>query len=92
MTVLAFRRPEPADPHLSGAARCTSCRHDWTAVAPVGVDWMECPACHLMKGRFLHPAVPHDGEDVWECACGCDVFRVTRAAAFCIGCGSRQEF
>ena len=77
---------------LEGKAKCTSCQHEWQAQAPVGVDWLECPKCHLMKGRFVHPAVPKDGDEIWVCACRCDVFRITRTEAFCIQCGTRQKF
>lgn len=79
------------DPHLSGKARCCACRHDWVAVSPVGTDWLECPSCHLMKGRYVHPAIP-SGEEAWQCACGCDVFMITRRSAFCINCGTEQRF
>lgn len=86
---LASRRKEP---HLSGKARCAACRYEWVQVAPVGVDWMECPQCHLMKGRYLHPAIPEANEEIWQCACGCDVFMVTRKVIFCINCGTEQAF
>lgn len=81
-----------SEPHLSGEALCTSCRHAWVAVSPVGTDWLECPACGLFKGRYIHPAIPKSGEEIWECACGCDVFRITPKEAFCISCGLRQKF
>jgi len=90
MSVVEFKRPEKADPHLSGNARCSACKHAWVAVVPVGVDWFECPGCSEMKGRMIHDAVPN--EDVWQCKCGCDVFRITRTASFCIQCGNRQQF
>ena len=41
------------EPHLSGAAVCLACKHEWVAVAPVGTVWMECPACSLERGRYL---------------------------------------
>ena len=85
--VIPFARTVP---HLVGEARCTSCRHDWQAATPVGTDWLDCPGCGLFKGRFLHPAVPDVGR--WMCGCGCDAFAITSKAAFCIGCGTEQEF
>ena len=92
MTAAVLSFPAKHDPHLSGKARCCACRHDWVAVAPVGVDWMECPSCHLMKGRFFYEALPPFGCEKWECGCGCDVFHVTRTAAWCINCGTEQTF
>ena len=79
-----------SDPHLAKKARCCVCRHEWVAVAPLGTDWLECPDCHLMKGRYLHPKVPCDGFEMLSCACGCDVFRVTEKWAFCIHCGTER--
>lgn len=90
-TVTTLRAP-PTQERLSGKARCCACRHDWIAAAPVGVDWLECPECGLMKGRFYYHALPPADGDMWVCACGCDVFHVTRAAAFCINCGTEQLF
>ncbi len=90
MQVIQFIQPKKYDPHLTGNARCSTCKHEWIAVAPIGEDWLECPGCNEVKGRFVHDAVPND--DVWVCKCGCDVFRVTRNAAFCIHCGNRQSF
>ena len=81
MSVVQFRQTEKSDPHLSGKARCAVCKHEHVAVAPVGVDWMECPECGLDKARFIR-----------ECKCGCDVFRITRTASFCINCGNGQSF
>ena len=91
--LVEFKTKEREVPCLSGPARCCACRHDWVAVSsPVGTDWLECPSCHLMKGRYLHPAWPKDDEDVWICACGCDAFRIMRTEIFCINCGLRQSF
>lgn len=89
--VTEFKRKEKTEQHLSGKARCCSCKHDWMAVSPVGTDWLECPACYLMKGRYMHPALP-DADNIWQCACGCDVFHITRLAAYCINCGTEQRF
>ena len=77
---------------LDGKARCSVCQHEWIAVVPKGTDWIECPKCRLMKARFLHPAMPKVGNDVWACACGCDVFRITRTSAYCINCATEQAF
>lgn len=68
--VIEFKRPkeESSDPHLSGEAICTSCRHEWVAVAPVGVDDMECPACGTMRGRYKYSIGPPEGASVWVCS------------------------
>lgn len=79
-------------PHLSGRARCCACRHEWVAVAVVGTTWLECPGCGTNKGRYLNDVVPSDPAGWWQCGCGCDVFRVTRAAIYCIDCGKEQVF
>lgn len=71
-------------PHQSGEARCTDCRHDWIAVAPVGTDWLDCPACGLSKGRFRHPSLR--GSALFTCHCGCDVFHLAPAGPYCVNC------
>lgn len=90
MGVIQFQRPEKAEPHLSGKARCSVCQHEEIAVAPVGVDWMECGKCGLMKSRYVHDLVPDD--NVTVCGCGCDVFRIVTNGAFCIHCGTEHRF
>lgn len=60
MGVIAFQRPEKFDPHLTGNARCSTCKHSWVAVAPIGEESLECPACNEIKGRFVHDAVPNE--------------------------------
>lgn len=40
-------------PHISGPVACTRCRHEWTAVRPVGADLLECPACGAIRGVSL---------------------------------------
>lgn len=57
MTVINLAQAEAdREPHLSGKARCLACKHEWVAVAPVGVVWMECPACTLERGRYVAQA------------------------------------
>lgn len=88
MAVLEFKRPEKIEEHLTGLARCAVCKHEHIAVAPSGVDWMECPNCGLQKSRYVYDTVPD--EDVYVCECGCDVFRITASNdTFCIHCGFR---
>lgn len=85
---LAAARAERT-PHLSGAAICLACRHEWVAVAPVGTVWMECPSCSLLRGRMAHPVVV--GDEHWECFCGNDLFRLSPRGAYCPNCGEMQE-
>lgn len=74
-------------PHVSGSAKCLDCAHAWAAVAPNAVEWLECPACALMRGRFVYGCVPPDGTLVFTCECGNDIFHMTDSGAFCLNCG-----
>ena len=75
-------------PHVSGPARCLACKHEWVAVAPTGVTWMECPSCSLIRGRFVFPH-QRDGL-VWKCFCENDLFHVTPDGVYCPNCGQWQ--
>lgn len=77
------------EPHLSGRAICLACRHEWVAVAPIEVIWLECPACTLERGRFVGAAVKEDDKH-WHCKCGNDLFRVTPGGYYCPNCGADQ--
>ncbi len=70
--------------HLSGAAHCLQCKHEWTAVAPVGTVELECPACHTMKGLFRHACEP---TAAWTCGCGCYIFMISPKGIICWNCG-----
>lgn len=72
-------------PRQQGPARCIACRHEWHAVAPVGVGWLECPGCGLQHGHFVQPA-QRDGEH-WVCNCGCDTFFIMPVGPYCAQCG-----
>lgn len=85
-------QPEEDVEHLRGQAHCAACRHEWEAAAPIGVDWLECPSCHLMKGRFMHPVTGFPDDAIWVCLCGCDVFRIALKEFFCVNCGTPQRF
>ena len=94
MSVIEFKRPESdevCEPHLSGIAVCAACRHEWVAAVPAGVDLFECPGCHTHKGRMKHDCLPASGV-VWECGCGCDMFRITGSETMCVNCGKGQVF
>lgn len=75
--------------HLSGAAFCIECRHTWTAVAPTGTGWLECPACTRMTGRFKYTMVKEDVAH-WTCKCGNDLFYATPDGFYCPNCGADQ--
>lgn len=70
---------------LSGRARCIACNHEWVAVAPVGVFWLECPKCSTEHGRFS-AQVQRDGMH-WHCHCGNDLFYITPEGSYCPMCG-----
>jgi Zn finger protein HypA/HybF involved in hydrogenase expression len=76
-------------PHLSGPAKCMSCNHEWQAVAPIGTEWLECPECHLEKGRLAYPVQRYGLE--WKCHCGNDLFRMTPDGCYCPNCGEWQK-
>lgn len=80
---------EPEAPHCTGAARCLDCRHEWQAVAPLATTWMQCPACTLLRGRFVNPV--HTDADHWHCNCGNDLFHVDRNGIYCPNCGDAQR-
>lgn len=77
---LADRRP-----HMSGAARCLDCKHEWQAVAPIGTLWLECPNCTLVRGRAIY----HHSRDGVEytCNCGNDLMRLKPEGCYCPNCG-----
>jgi len=80
---------EAQEPHLSGPARCPSCQHTWTAVAPVGtVSGLECPSCHRNTGYMEAEVVP---KERWMCQCGCDIFRLSPTSILCVSCGKPVE-
>jgi len=77
-------------PHATGKAQCLDCHHEWVAVAPIGEVWLECPACTLLRGRYVFPFV-RDGEE-WACNCGNDLFHIKREGAYCPNCGVWQHW
>ena len=80
-------------PHMSGPARCLSCKHTWEAVTPVGVyDSIPCPACELHKGELTANIVPPDDANVWTCRCGNDLFFVHEDCIQCRLCGVSTLF
>jgi hypothetical protein len=97
MTVVPFAKPEaPTEQHLSGAARCLACKHEWVAVAEAQSGYcgdLECPACGVCRGQFKWPFQGPPGEEVWACGgCGGQLFMITRPGTRCVGCGQHQVF
>lgn len=79
------------EPHISGLVHCLSCKHEWTAVAPLGTVSFECPNCGLMRGTHTRLVGPEDGI-IWTCGCGNHLFVITaKYNAVCIGCGNLQS-
>ena len=69
---------------------CLDCDNRWEAVAPLGVTWLECPACKMGMGRFKNYYAPDF--PVWHCNCGNDLFFVGPAGVLCPTCGTEQSF
>lgn len=91
MKILEFKKPEAPTEQLRGRARCSGCRHEWEAIAPVGSVMLECPGCHTMKGLYVYPVADGVGER-WVCNCGCDLFYVKQDGYQCYICGVFQTF
>lgn len=95
MTVVDFVakravKKEANDPHRSGEARCLNCKHEWVAVAPVGVISLECPKCSTLQGMFK--GVSQTEREQWQCRCGEWMFFVDEAGMYCAHCGIRPDF
>lgn len=78
------------EPHSSGTAICLDCKHEWVAVAPADMQWLECPSCGLVRGRFkfqFEKDCKH-----WVCNCGNDLFHVTPEGTYCPNCGEWHVF
>ena len=76
-------------PHATGEARCTACKHEWVAVAPVGTIWLQCPSCETERGLYKRHHEPAAGTRVWVCIpCGSYLFTIlTDGRCICSGCG-----
>ena len=81
--------PAPYSPHVSGVARCLTCKHEWVCVAEAGTVDLTCPSCDLERGAWLNTIGPASGE-VWRCACDNHLFYLKRTGApLCPSCGKR---
>ncbi len=98
MTIIDFQKAKlereqianiEVETYSTGKAKCLACKHEWVAVAPVGVTWMECPECTLERGRFFAQHV-REGEH-WQCNCGNDLFYVSPDGVYCPNCGEWQN-
>ncbi len=89
---LASFRCEPVETEtettVSGPAKCAACGKCWVATAPGGVVALECPACHSMRGVFVWPVQPPDGELIWICDCGGDLFVLRPHGPWCVRCAT----
>lgn len=92
--VLRFRpvgfRPVEDGPHISGNAKCLACKHEFTAVAPVGTTDLTCPECLLERGVWAYPLTPADGK-IWQCSCGGFHFFILLNGYMCVSCGRQTE-
>ena len=92
MSVLAFKRPEPAYQWAQGEAFCIGCRHTWQAVSKTGDVDLECPSCGSTKGRYRFQFEPPEGLLRRVCDCGNDLFRLTPDGHMCANCGIYQRY
>jgi len=70
---------------------CLECHHRWRARAPKDVDFLECPNCGLMRGKWYLPFIqthsPH-----WVCDCGNNLFLLSAGGIYCPNCGKDQDY
>ena len=92
MTNVVNLFPAKEDPHLTGTAICTACRHEWQTVAPVGVVELECPSCGSMRGLLKHPCGAGEGDRLWRCNCGSELFYIVNDEVRCRECGLAQRW
>lgn len=96
--IVQLHKPIEETNHLVGTAKCLDCGIEWKAVAPVGTTHLECPNCATSRGVLAGPVDAHVGEGVWECNCGCNLFKIVADAhgkfqcILCIKCGLGQKF
>lgn len=78
-------------PHAGGPALCLECRHEWHAVAPVGVLSFECPQCGTSKGCWMGVCIPAEKTPIYTCECGNDLFFVLMDGTLCAKCGVKHN-
>jgi hypothetical protein len=92
VTVVPFHRPEPADPHMTGEAKCLCCGDKWVAVAPVGTRFLERAKCGTFQGVWHNPVGAQEGDLQFYCAsCGGEALTAFKRGGhfylLCMGCG-----
>lgn len=81
-----FGKKEDPFNHYTGECYCTYCKHTWVAVVNSINDFIECPECHLFRGRIRFPLARNP---VFTCICGCDLFQIMPDGyCYCPMCGS----
>lgn len=95
--VTAFPDRVKLDPHLAGKAKCLDCKSEWDFVAPVGTLYLECPKCGTHRGVQQGPCDGAEDDDVWECNCGCTLFKIIAHNGvfkwmICLRCGTAPSF
>lgn len=80
-------KPAKPVPHMSGPAKCLSCKHEWISVSPEGTVWLDCPACGIQMGRRQGPVWCRGENYYWMCECGNDLFAVLIEGFLCPVCG-----
>lgn len=80
---------EEKRPRLFGEVLCLACKHEWEAVSPIGTEWLECPRCGLLRGRYIYPC-ERPGL-VWSCNCENNLFYMIPDGIYCPNCGEWQR-
>lgn len=77
------------EPHTSGPVKCMHCAFQWVGVMAVGVEFVECPACHFHKGvkeNLVYPDI-----NILHC-CHQTLFCIGEDGyAYCVLCGAAHE-
>lgn len=82
-------RRQARSPHREGPARCLNCKHEWRAVAPLGVVQLDCPQCGTCQGLFSGCSSTEG--DQWKCVCGEWMFFIDIHGPYCAHCGTRPD-
>jgi len=77
--------------YASGPAQCLACAHEWIASVPIGISWLECPECELVRGVLKGPFCRVD-EDHFTCVCGSQLFHIAKSGVYCPNCGRSHEY
>ena len=78
-------------PHHACPAVCISCKFEFTAVAPAGVLWFDCPECGLEKATWKHTFSFVKGTLIRSCDCGNALFFQSQDGILCALCGKMHE-